>query len=60
MMAWWYRPKHVVTLNNINIYNTSCVWTCEFLLLICMLVSLHIFKHNSVNNFTKDGETENV
>ena len=28
MMAWWYRPKHVVTLDKINIYNTSCVLTC--------------------------------
>jgi hypothetical protein len=35
MMAWWYRPKHVVTLNKINIHNTSCVLTCESLLLIC-------------------------
>jgi hypothetical protein len=35
MMAWWWRKKHVVTLNKINIHNTSCVLTCESLLLIC-------------------------
>jgi hypothetical protein len=27
--------KHVVTLNKINIHNTSCVLTCESLLLTC-------------------------
>jgi hypothetical protein len=29
---------HLVTLNKINIYNTSCVLTCESLLLTCKLV----------------------
>jgi hypothetical protein len=29
----------LVTLNKINIYNTSCVFTCESLLLICRPVS---------------------
>jgi len=28
---------HLVTLNKINIHNTSCVLTCESLLLICTL-----------------------
>jgi hypothetical protein len=27
---------HFVTLNKINIHNTSCVLTCESLLLICI------------------------
>ena len=27
---------HLVTLNKINIHNTSCVLTCESLLLICV------------------------
>jgi hypothetical protein len=26
---------HLVTLNKINIHNTSCVFTCESLLLTC-------------------------
>ena len=29
---------HLVTLNKINIHNTSCVLTCESLLLICGLI----------------------
>jgi hypothetical protein len=33
MMAWWQRPKHVATLNKIDIHNVSCVLTCELLLL---------------------------
>ena len=31
---------HLVTLNKINIHNTSCVLTCESLLLICYQYSL--------------------
>jgi hypothetical protein len=31
---------HLVTLNKINIHNTSCVLTCEYLLLICYQYSL--------------------
>jgi hypothetical protein len=27
---------HLVTLNKINIHNTSCILTCESLLLICI------------------------
>jgi hypothetical protein len=27
---------HLVTLNKINIYNISCVLTCEFLFLTCI------------------------
>jgi len=28
--------RHLVTLNKINIHNTSCVLTCESLLLVCV------------------------
>ena len=35
MLVWWQRPKYVVTLNKINIHNTSCVLTYESLLVIC-------------------------
>jgi len=29
-------PKHIVTLNKVNIHNTSRVLTCESLLLFCI------------------------
>jgi len=34
-----FRPltcSHLVILNKINIHNTSCVLTCEYLLLTCI------------------------
>jgi hypothetical protein len=55
MMARWYRPKHVVTLNKINIHNTSCVLTCESLLLACTHIIrtyIHTYIHTHTHTHT--------
>jgi hypothetical protein len=37
--------RHLVTLNKINTLNTSCVLTCESLLIICWLLSLLWYRY---------------
>ena len=46
--------RHLVTLNRINILNTSCVLTCESLLLICMLIDVAI--SGDINVIKKEAE----
>jgi hypothetical protein len=44
---------HLVTLNKTNIHNTSCVLTCESLLLTCThIIRAHIHTHVSTHTHT--------
>jgi hypothetical protein len=43
-------PKHAVTLNKIDIHNTSCILTCELLLLTCIKFSELFYQPNEAHN----------